>query len=246
LTLFPTEWLLSAALVAVYLFDSAHFLSIGEAVVVTRRGSPRQLSFGSAFELGGRRPFLPNPFAALWPELRIDWDVSGHCRATAAEVKTEMESRLRMLRPVGWLSAACAILIVIVAPVALVTGSERAFVAAALLCVVSAATACCTVLYRRRNLGLSGWQTASIVFVAMICLPCSGNLARAVAMQKRWRLPASELPALGFDAARIAGIEARLEEILARAQQFLAEDSAEYRLVGAQLQLVRSRLNERQ
>ena len=86
----------------------------------------------------------------------------------------------------------------------------------------------------------------SIVVVAMICLPCSGNLARAVAMQKRWRLPASELPALGFDAARIAGIEARLEEILARAQQFLAEDSAEYRLVGAQLQLVRSRLNERQ
>ena len=245
MTLFPTEWLLSAALVAVYLFDSAHFLSIGEAVVVTRRGSPRQLSFGSAFELGGRRPFLSNPFTPLWPELRIDWDISGHCRATAAEVKTEMR-RLRMLRPVGWFSAACAILIVIVAPVALVTGSERAFVAAALLCVVSAAIACCTVLYRRSNLGLSAWQTASVVFVAMICLPCSGNLARAVAMQKRWRLPASELPALGFDAARIAGIEARLEEILARAQQFLAEDSAEYRLVGAQLQLVRSRLHERQ
>ena len=54
----------------------------------------------------------------------------------------------------------------------------------------------------------------------MICLPCSGNLARTLAMQKRWTLPASELPALGFDAARIAASRARLQEILARAQQF--------------------------
>lgn len=230
---------------AVYLFDSAHFLRIGEAVVMTRRGSLRQLSFGSAFELGGRRPFLPNPFAPLWPELRIEWDLSGQCRTTPAEVKAEMESWLRMLRPIGWLSALCAILIVVVAPIALVTGSEQAFVTAAMLCVVSAAVACCAVLYRRRNLGLSAWQTVSVIVVAMVCLPCSGNLARTLAMQKRWTLPASELPSLGFDAARIPDIEGRLQEILARAQRFWSEDSVEYRLVGAQLKLVTSRLNAR-
>jgi hypothetical protein len=246
LTLFPTEWLLAAALVAVYLFDSAHFLCIGEAVVVTRRGSLRQLSFGSAFELGGRRPFLPNPLAPLWPELRIEWDVTGDCRAAPAQVKAEMESRLRTLRPIGWLSALCAVLIVVIAPIALVTGSERAFVTAALLCVLSAAVACCALLYRRKNLGLSAWQTVAVIVVTMICLPCSGNLARTLAVQRRWTLPASELPSLGFDAARIPGIEGRLQEILARAQRFCSEDSVEYRLVGAQLKLVRSRLNERQ
>ena len=229
---------------AVYLFDSAQFLRIGEAIVLTRHGSLRHLSFGSSFELGGRRPFLPNPFVPLWPELRVEWDMSGRCQATPEQVRAEMESRLRALRPIGRLSALCAILIVIVAPLALLTGSERAFVIAALLCVISAAIACCVVLYRRKHLGLSAWQTFALIAVGMVCLPCAGNLARAVAIQKRWTLPASELSLLGFDTIRIPGIEVRLREMLARTQRLLPEESAEHRLVVAQLKLVASRLDE--
>src|SRR2546430_10003384 len=67
------EWLLAAGLVAIYLFDSVQFLQIGEAVVSTRRASLRRLSFGSSFELGGRRPYLPNPLTPWWPELLVDW-----------------------------------------------------------------------------------------------------------------------------------------------------------------------------
>jgi hypothetical protein len=241
----PTEWFLASALVAIYICDSAHFLYIGEAVIATRIGSLRLLSFGSSFEVGGRRPYLPNPFVPWWPELRVQWDMSGLSRTAPEQVAAEMKSRLRALEPIGWLSSACMVLIVIVAPIALVTGQERAFVTAAFLCFVIAAVACFVLLRRRSVLGLSVWQAISLIAVAMVCLPCSGNLARAAANQRCWTLPASELPSLGFDAARIPGIERELRDLLARTQRLLSEDSAEYRLVGAQLKLVEERLNER-
>ena len=242
----PTEWLLASALVAIYLFDSAHFLCIGEAVIATRLGSLRALSFGSSFEVGGRRPYVPNPFTPCWPELRAEWDMSGHSRTAPDMVTAEMTSRLRVLEPIGWLSTACAVLMVIVAPIALVTGQDRIFVIAAVLCFLIAAVASVGVLRRRRVLGLSVWQAVSIIAVAMVCLPCSGNLARAVSIQRCWTLPASELPSLGFDTARIPGIEGDLRELLARAQRLLPEDSAEHRVVSAQLKLVEASLNERE
>lgn len=241
----PPEWLLASALIAVYLFDSAHFLCIGEAVISTRFGSPRRLSFGSSFELGGRRPYVPNPLTPCWPELRVEWDTSGHGLTASEQVRTEMKQQLQAARPIGWLAAACTGLIVIVAPLALVTGHERAFVASALLCVVCAVPACVLVLRRRTNLGLSSWQAVSLIVVTLVCLPCSGNLARAVSIHRRWTLPASELPFLGFDTSRISSIETELREMLARAQRLWSEDSTEYRLVNAQLKLLDARLNER-
>ena len=36
--------------------------------------------------------------------------------------------------------------------------------------------------------------------MALVCLPCAANLARAVSTHRRWTLAASDLPALGFDA----------------------------------------------
>jgi hypothetical protein len=239
------EWLLAFALVAVYLFDSAHFLCIGEAVISTRSGALRRLSFGSSFELGGRRPYLPNPLTPCWPELRVEWDTSGRDLAAPKQVITEMQQHLRAAQPIGWFATGCTGLIVIVAPLALVTGYERVFIASALLCVVCAVPACVLVLRRRRELGHSGWQAVSLIVVALVCLPCSGNLARAVSIKRRWTLPASELPSLGFDTNRIARIETELREMLARAQRLFSEDSVEYILVSAQLKLLEARLNER-
>jgi hypothetical protein len=229
------EWLLAGALVAIYVLDSIHFLRIGEAVVSTRPASLRGLSFGSVFELGGRRPYLPNPLTPWRSELRVDWSTSVQ-GSTSEQIALEMRQHLRTLRPIGWFASACAGLIAVIAPLALVIGHEGAFAVSVLLCVLCALPACVLVIRRRQPLGLSGWQAVSVSVVALVCLPCSGNVARAAAIQRRWTVQATDLPRLGFEVDQRAGIESRVREMLMRAQRLWAEDSAEYRSVTSQLE----------
>jgi len=106
----PLETLLAAALVAVYLVDSASFLALGEAVIVTRRAALRRLASGSALELGGRRPFLPNPLTPFWPELRIEWATWAGPGSPAGTAAHEMRAHLHALRGVAPLAAGAAAL----------------------------------------------------------------------------------------------------------------------------------------
>ena len=240
----PTEWLLAGALVAIYLFDSAYFLRIGEAVVVSRGGSVLRLTFGSPFELSGRRPYLPNPFTPGWPALRIDWDMSGHPCPSPEAVSAEMISRLRLVAPIGWLSTVCAFLIVLVAPLALIAGQQQVFVIAAVLCLLLAVAASILLLRKRRPLGLSVWQAVSLVVIAIICLPCAANLARAVSAHRIWTLPAAQLPRLAPRVAERRVTEIALRELLARTQRLLPDESTEHRVVSAQLNLLEAAVNE--
>src|SRR5215472_6835970 len=104
--LVPPEWLLAAALLGIYLLDSVHFMRVGEAVVSTRDASLTGLSFGSSFELGGRRPYLPNPLTPWRPELRIDWSASSR-GPTPEQATAEMRQHLRVVRPVARLAGLC-------------------------------------------------------------------------------------------------------------------------------------------
>ncbi len=239
-----SEALLALALIAVYLFDSAHFLCIGEAVITTRGESLRRLSFGSAFELGGRRPLLPNPLTPFWPEFRVAWDVSGGVVASTAQAAAQMRQQLRALRPISWLAGVCAGLILIAAPLALVVGRPRVFVAVVLLCLAIAVVASALVFARRRELGLRSWPAVGLILVALVCLPCAANLARAVAREHRPTVAASELPGLGFDPAQVELIRRQLLEVLSRARQLLPEEGREHRTVSAQLQRLQSRADE--
>lgn len=234
------EWLLAAGLIAIYLFDSMHFLQIGEAVVATRRASLRKLSFGSSFELGGRRPYLPNPLTPWRPELRVDWASSSR-GPSPGEITAEMSEHLRMVQPIAWFATVCAALVVVVAPVALVSGGQGVFVASILMAVLCAVAGCVLVIRRRKYLGLSLWQAASISVVALICLPCSGNLGRATAIKRHWAAQASELPDLGFGVTEKAINEAKVREMLTRAQRLCAEGTTEYQLVCAQLRQLEAR-----
>jgi hypothetical protein len=240
----PTEWLLAGALVAIYLFDSAYFLRIGEAVAVTRRGSVLRLALGSSFEVGGRRPYLPNPFTPGSPALRIDWDMSGHSGANPDAVSAEMTARVRLTAPIGWLSTVCAFLMALVAPLALVAGQQQLFVIAAVLCLLLTAAASILLLRRRRALGLSVWQAVSLIVIAIVCLPCAGNLARAVAAQRIWTLPAAQLPRLAQGAAARRVTETTLRDLLARTQRLLPDESTEYRTVSEQLKLLEAAVSE--
>jgi hypothetical protein len=228
------EWLLAAALVGIYMLDSMHFLAVGEAVVSTRGGSLGELSFGSSFELGGRRPYLPNPLTAWRPDLRVDWTTSARGPG-AGQAATEMRQHLRLVQPIARLASVCAALIAVAAPLTLLAGYQGIFAASVLTCLLCALAGCALLVRRRESLGLSLRQALSLSVVALICLPCSGNLGRAAAIQRRWVLQASHLPDLGFDATGRAVSEARLKDMLARARRLCAEDSAEYQSLTAEL-----------
>jgi hypothetical protein len=230
-----TSALLAAALVAVYLFDSAHFLSVGEALVLTRRRTLRGLSFGGAFELAGRRPYLPNPLTPFRPVFRIDWDLSGSAVSAAREVSEHMQQRLGSLRSLGVLSALCGVSIVVLAPVGLLIGANSMFLAAALVTLALALVAGTLLVLKRRAFGLTAWQAASMAFVAAICLPCSANLVRAVAAHHRWRLAASDLAELGFPPADLPSLRTRVGETLASARRYVPEDGPYLGIIDAQL-----------
>jgi hypothetical protein len=231
----PLETLLAAALILVYLADSARFLSLGEAVIGTRRARPRSLSCGSALELGGRRPFLPNPLTPFWPELRIEWATWAGPAAGAAPVAREMHAHLQALRGVGALAGMCALLIALAAPRALVASAPRAFVACALLCYLCAALAGTLIVLRRRSLDLTLLQALALAIVGVVCLPCSANLARAACARRRWRLAAADIPALGFPAQRARQVQRELAGTLRYARRFVAEDGSAARVITEQL-----------
>lgn len=237
----PPEWLLALALIAIYVLDSVQFLRIGEAVVTTGGGIPSGLSFGSALELGGRRPFLPNPLTPGRPELRVDWSTSAQ-GSQAQQVAAEMRQQLAVVRPIGCIAALCASLIVVLAPLALVSGHERIFVLVVLLSLLCAVAGCALVFLRRRELGLSLGQAVALCAVALVCLPCSGNLARAAAGHRRWTVRASELAALGMD--RRSVVDGQVRDMLTRAQRLLVEESVEYRSVAAELKRLEARADE--
>lgn len=229
----PPEWLLAAALVAVYMLDSVHFLQIGEAVVSTRGSSLKGLSFGSSFELGGRRPYLPNPLTPWRTDLQVDWNASPH-GTRPEQINSEMRRHLHLVRPIARIATACAALMVVVAPLTLVGGYERTFTASVLICFLCAVAGCVLVIRRRASLGLTLWQALSISLVALICLPCSANLGRAAAIQRQWVLQASDLEDLDFEGARETS-HAKVREMLTRALRLCAEDSVEYQAVATQL-----------
>ena len=236
----PPETLLAAALILVYLADSASFLSLGEAVIGTRRALPRSLSCGSALELGGRRPFLPNPLTPFWPELRIEWATWAGPAAAGTAAAREMRAHLQALRGVGALAAGCALLIVLGAPLALILTSPRVFVVCALLCYLCAALAGTLIVLRRRSLGLTLLRSLALALVGVVCLPCSANLARAACAGRRWRLDAAEIPALGFPAERARQVRRELAGTLRYATRFVAEDGSAARVIGEQLRLLES------
>ena len=211
-----------------------HFLQIGEAVIFTRGSSLTGLSFGSPFELGGRRPYLPNPLTPWQTDLRVDWNVPSQ-GARPEQINSEMRRHLQMVRPIAQIATACAALVAVVAPLALVSGYELTFTVSIVMCLICAVAGCLLVIRRRASLGLTLWQAISVSLVAVVCLPCSGNLGRAAAIQRHWALQASDLPELGSAGAKRLISHLKVKEMLTRALRLCVEDSAEYRSVATQL-----------
>lgn len=232
------ETLLALGLIAVYLFDSMHFLRIGEAVVVTRRTRLHGISFGSGFEFGGRRPFLPNPLTPFWPELRLDWVNGPSGEEAARDCSDEMRARASALRWVGVFSAACTASIVLGAPVALLVGAQWVFIACVGLCLACELVAAGLLLRARKRLGLGFGQWLSLALIGLICLPCAGNLARAAAKARCWALPAHQIARLQLAGFATEALRTQVREALLRARRFVDEESPEFRGLSEQLRLL--------
>jgi len=232
------EVLLALALVGVYLLDSAQFLAIGDAVLVTRRECLRQVSFGSSFELAGRRPYLPNPLTPFWPELRIQW-TSGVLNSTNPDVATsEMQARVTATKPISRLAALAGLFIVLIAPVALAVGSEALFVTSAGISFILAVAACCLLSVRREALELSWSQVIAMSLVALLCLPCAANLGREVSRHRCWTLAACDIPALRFDVSEGDQIKYRVAAFLSQVRRLFPEDTSEYGALTRQINLL--------
>jgi hypothetical protein len=232
------ETVLAFALVGVYLFDSVHFLSIGDAVLVTRRERLRQVTFGWSFELGGRRPYLPNPLTPFWPELRFQW-TSGSLSNTKPDVATsEMLAFVTATKPISRLAALAGLFIVLVAPVVLTLGSEVLFLASAGVSFLLALAACCMLSVRRKAVGLNWSQVISMSLVALLCLPCAANLGRAVSKHHSWTLAASDIPALGFNVSEGDQIKCQVSAFLSRVRRLFPEDTLEYCALTSQINLL--------
>ena len=232
------ETLLALGLIAVYLFDSMHFLRIGEAVVITRAATLQRISFGSGFELGGRRPFLPNPLTPFWPELRVDWVSDPTPQASAPVSTQQMRERAAALKWVGAFSGACTGLIVIGAPIALFLEAQSAFIACVLLCAVCELIAAFLLLRQRKVLGLGIGQWLSLSLIGLICLPCSANLARTAAKARCWTLPAHQLAGLDLERLAPGSLKEEVSEALLRARRYVDEESPEFQRLSEQLRLL--------
>jgi membrane protease YdiL (CAAX protease family) len=233
-----SETLLALGLIAVYLFDSMHFLRIGEAVIVTRRSRLHALSFGSGFEFGGRRPFLPNPLTPFWPELRVDWVNGAGVAEAARNCGDEMLDRASALRWVGVFSSACAASIVVGAPVALFVGAQWVFIACVAVGLACELVAAGLLLRARKRLGLGLGQWFSLALIGLICLPCAGNLARAAAKARCWTLPAHQMAQLQLADFATGALRTQVREALLRARRFVDEESPEFHGLSEQLRLL--------
>jgi len=232
------ETLLALGLIAVYLFDSMHFLRIGEAVIATRGSRLQALSFGSGFEFGGRRPFLPNPLSPFWPQMRLDWINGASGVEAARHCSDEMRGRASALRWVGLFSGACAASIVIGAPIALFVGAQLGFIACVAVCLVCELVAAGLLLRARKQLGLGFGQWLSLALIGLICLPCAGNLARAAAKARCWTLPAYQMAQLQLADFAAEALRTQVREALLRARRFVDEESPEFHGLSEQLRLL--------
>jgi hypothetical protein len=181
----------------------------------------------------------------FWPELRVEWIRSDGAVSGPQQVAADMTRHLQAVRPIGRIATVCSFLIVVIGPVAIVLRLELLFLFTAVLCFLFAIGGCVLIATRRARLGLTVWQTVSIAVVSLVCLPCSGNLARAVLRHRTWTVAASDLPLLGFGVSQAKVVSLDLRNTLANVQRLLPEDSKEYQVVSDQVGILESQLHER-
>lgn len=169
--------LLAAAL---YLYDSLLLLSSNEAVLLRGWGRRWSAGFGAnQWKLGGKEPYLPNPFAPQHPLFRLAWTFEGEAKEAAAGA-----APLQAPAWIDWLGTTVvtsAICIFVLLPLGLFSSVGTAFTVSAVAGLYLSILASLGMVFRRRGeLGLSDWQFAGMAFQCLVCPPFAVNLVRKV------------------------------------------------------------------
>lgn len=185
-----TEALLASMIVAFYLKDSLLLLRADEAVLVRGLGRAGgwRAGFGArGFKLGGREPYLANPFAPHAPVFRLRWAMQAAAAPGAAGRKVlAPPPQLAWLAPFAWV--AWALLFVVIPATVLGRWGVTSTLAAVALLYVDIALALGAVWHWRAPLGLGPRACALLAFECLVCAPYAANLVRRVA----WAGPVHE------------------------------------------------------
>jgi hypothetical protein len=193
------ELLLPLGAIGFYLLDATILLYGNEVGLESRRGTWRS-STGFDMQVGGRRPFVPSPFAPHGLLFRVRWDA----RSRRDGLPLDVADFALRLAPIRVLVSVQAVLLWLVLP-ALSIGYGAGlpllllFAAYYLLTLASL----CLMCVRRDVLGLRRWQCAGLALEAVLCAPFAINLVRKVSLARSAELAWIELARKEFpEAAR--------------------------------------------
>ena len=208
---YPTEAWLVAGAFAFYLFDAWMLLFVGDLVLEQAAGGWRAHP-GAAMLVGGRRPFLPSPFAPQRPLLLVSLAGGG----AAAGPRHDLRHFVHALAPFQACAAALLGLFVLL-PAVLYYRGVGPLLLGWLACVYALAGAIAWQLFRRRRvLELTSRQAAALAFECVACAPLAINIVRKLGL-RRGALDLAQAEALVGPAAAAAfrrQVGVRLDAVL--------------------------------
>lgn len=182
------EILLVAAMVGLYLYDSARLLHSNEGVLAATLGGRWSLHFGAEhYTLRGKEPFVPNPLLPHHPIFPLRWKQQVAAATPAAQRWTPPPfGPYKVLAPFIWLMALALFGLI---PAGLFSRYGNVAIAAGiLLFYATALLALAYVWFKRAALTLTGRQVGALAFESLTCPPFALNLVRHIS----WRAAPSE------------------------------------------------------
>jgi len=184
------EILLVAAMVGLYLYDSARLLHSNEGVLAASLGGRWSLHFGAEhYTLRGKEPFVPNPLLPHRPVFPLRWKQQLSSATPAVQRWAPPPfGPYKVLAPFIWLMALALFGLI---PAGLFSRYGNLAIAAGILLFYAAALlALAYIWFKRAALKLTGRQVGALAFESLTCPPFALNLVRHIS----WRAaPAEEL-----------------------------------------------------
>lgn len=182
------EILLVAAMIGLYLYDSARLLHSNEGVLAATLGGRWSLHFGAEhYTLRGKEPFVPNPLLPHRPVFPLRWKQQVLAALPAAQRWTPPPfGPYKVLAPFVWLMALALFGLI---PAGLFSRyGNLAIAAGILLFYATALLALAYVWFKRSALKLTGRQVGALAFESLTCPPFALNLVRHIS----WHAAPSE------------------------------------------------------
>jgi hypothetical protein len=167
--------LLIAAVIGLYIYDSALLLRRDEGVLIPGGRGEWSVGLGTqSYQLMGKYLFVPNPFMPHRPVYKATWRVGEDaCRGD------DWDARRNALRPLAPMVWGMAVAFFVLLPLGFFTRlGNWALLAAIMLLYVSIVAALAWAWKNRSRLMLSRRQYAAFAFECLVCSPLAMNMIR--------------------------------------------------------------------